>query len=626
MKKNKLLKLSQVLKEIKKRNLDPLLSYNSGRIVHKKQLEFHKSTKKNRWVFGGNRTGKTECGAVETIWISLGIHPFRKNLKSSQCWVVSLSTRVQKEVAQAKILKYLPKSAIVDVIMIDGKKSSPENGVIECIIVKNISGENSKIWFKSCEEGREKFQGTSLDFVWFDEEPPEDIYKECLMRVLDKNGEIFGTMTPLKGMTYIYDIIYLNTKSDPEVFCLFMSWDDNPFLSKKEIERLSSVLPSEELESRKFGRFLSYDSGLVYPEFDVNTHVIEPFEIPTDWQDMVSIDPGLTNPLSCHFYARDYDGNVYVVAEHFEANKTIEYHAEEIKKIAKRLNWKTASNGMIETLIDSAAKQRTLSSSKNVVDLFYENGIIANPNVNKDVLSGISNVKTYLKNISGKSKLFIFSNCTNLIREMKSYRWGGNEKPIKDDDHCLDELRYYIMSLNKPIKVGNGNFLYKNKLHLINKQRRQWLKNKKIKKDDLIKLLVNKASGFYYKEEQLEFEKTQKLSKNHENHYEKYKNLNFFENNVTVEHELNNSNDMMEVSNAKKSSEQAPENLTLSKKKVTTHYIPPDMLAIKMLFEIYGKKVGDKNIEEMSDEKLIKLKNKLLEEIKNEDFNDDKTN
>lgn len=475
MNKKKIYKLKNILAEIKKRNIEPLYHYNSGKIIHKKQVEFHKSLKKNRWVFGGNRTGKTECGAVETIWLSLGIHPYRQNREKTECWVVSLSNRVQKEVAQAKILKYLPKSKIVDIIMSDGKKSAPENGVIECIIVRNVFGNLSKIWFKSCEEGREKFQGTSLDFVWFDEEPPEDIYKECKMRVLDKCGEIFGTMTPLKGLTFIYNEIYLNENHDDEVFYIFISWDDNPFLNKKEIERLSNSLSKDEIESRKYGRFMAFDKGLVYPEFDVNVNVITPFKIPSDWQSMISIDPGLSNPLSCHFYARDFDGNVYVVAEHFAENKTIEFHANAINDIANSLGWKRLSNGMLESLIDSAAKQRTLASQKNVVDLFYENGIITNPNVNKDVLSGISVVKTYLKNIAGKSKLFIFENCVNLIQEFKTYRWNGSDAPVKKDDHCLDELRYYIMSLQKQKKKENEKSIIQlDKEKLIRKLNRRY--------------------------------------------------------------------------------------------------------------------------------------------------------
>lgn len=452
MNKKKILKLNRVVSEIEKRNLSPLLNYNTGKVIHRKQLEFHKSQKRNRWVFGGNRTGKTECGAVESIWMALGNHPYRKNKKNVEGWVVSLSTRVQKEVAQAKILKYLPKSRIVDIIMSQGKKDAPENGIIECIIVKSDLGGTSRIWFKSCEEGREKFQGSSLDFVWFDEEPPEEIYRECKMRVFDRSGDIFGTMTPLKGLTFIYSEIYLNEKNDSEVFYIFISWEDNPFLSKNEIDRLTSALPADEIETRKYGRFMLLDSGLIYPEFDPSVNIVEPFDVPPEWQSGISIDPGLSNPLSCHFYARDYDGNVFVIAEHFEENKTIEYHAEKIKEIANKLKWKTLSNGMIEAFIDSAAKQRTLSSQKNVVDLFYENGIIVNPNVNKDVLSGISKVKSYLKNISGKSRLFIFSCCKNLIREFKTYRWSGSDSPVKKDDHALDELRYYIMSL-EPIKV-----------------------------------------------------------------------------------------------------------------------------------------------------------------------------
>ena len=69
--------------------------------------------------------------------------------------------------------------------MSEGRRASPENGIIDQILVKNVFGGISRIGFKSCDQGREKFQGSSLDFVWFDEEPPKDIYEECKMRVLD---------------------------------------------------------------------------------------------------------------------------------------------------------------------------------------------------------------------------------------------------------------------------------------------------------------------------------------------------------------------------------------------------------------------------------------------------------
>ena len=136
-------------------------------------MEFHRSERRNRWVFGGNRSGKTECGAAESVWLALGEHPFKANRPDVQGWVVSLTREVQRDVAQAKILKYLPARRIEDIVMASGRKGAPEYGIIDHIVVRNAFGGFSKIGFKSCDQGREKFQGTSLDFVWFDEEPPD---------------------------------------------------------------------------------------------------------------------------------------------------------------------------------------------------------------------------------------------------------------------------------------------------------------------------------------------------------------------------------------------------------------------------------------------------------------------
>lgn len=452
-----------------RKGVSKLFSYNKGKKVHKKQLCFHKCKKRNRWVFGGNRSGKTECGAVETVWLARGIHPFKENKKDISCWVVSLTRQVQRDVAQSKVLSYLHPSWVADIVMINGRKDSYESGIIDYILVYNVFGGKSKIGFKSCDQGREKFQGTSLDFVWFDEEPPYDIYQECRMRVLDKCGEVFGTMTPLKGLTWVYNEIYLNEKKDKEVWCEHMEWADNPFLNQKEIEQISSSLGADELESRRYGKFVG-NGGMVYSEFDENINVIDPFEVPKDWYDKISIDPGLNNPLSCHFYAVDYDGNVYVIREHYEAKKGVEYHSNKIKEIVNELDWPKASNGMIYALIDSAASQKTLASEKSVVDLFYDNGILVNTNVNKNLYSGIQRVKSYIKDANGKSKLFIFKNCTNLIREIKSYWWGDGDNPVKKDDHSLDELRYYIMNGPKtPVIKQTKTLIQKDKERLIRK-------------------------------------------------------------------------------------------------------------------------------------------------------------
>lgn len=430
--------------KVRKRS-DFLAHYNSGATVHAKQLAFHRCGKRNRWVFGGNRSGKTECGAVETVWRARGIHPYLPNKPDVCGWAVSLSYEVQRDVAQAKILHYLRRDWIADVVMQSGKKDSPEYGVIDYILVKNVFGGVSKIGFKSCDQGREKFQGASLDFVWFDEEPPKDIYEECRMRVLDRKGDIWGTMTPLKGLTWVYDEIYRNCRADPQIWHEHMEWSDNPFLDPSEVEAVGAGLDEETLASRRYGRFCQA-RGAVYGEFDQSTDVIQPFDVPQEWKDGIAIDPGLNNPLACLFFAVDYDGIIYVVGEWYCAGKGIEEHAAQIHALARRLDWHTDARGRLCALIDSAASQRTLQSVKSVAELFAEHGIIVNTKVDKQLFGGIARVKSYF----AQRKIKIFSTCVNLIRELKTYWWGRDDVPIKKDDHALDALRYYVMSRPRP--------------------------------------------------------------------------------------------------------------------------------------------------------------------------------
>lgn len=138
--------------------------------------------------------------------------------------------------------------------------------------------------------------------------------------------------------------------------------------------------------------------------------------------------------------------------------------------------------------------------------------------------------------------------------------------------------------------------------------------NKKFTRNDLIEILSKKATGYYYSEEQFEYEtqKSSNLVKKTSN------NLSFFENFDRGQPSLENSYDKIEVSNEIKSQEKTNQNLILVKKKVATHYIPPDINAIKILFEIFEKKVGESALENLTDAELLDLKNKLIKELSNE--------
>ena len=71
------------------------------------------------------------------------------------------------------------------------------------MLVRHVSGRNSTLGFKSYDQGREKWQGETLDVVWLDEEPPLDVYMEALTRTNATGGLVFLTFTPLLGMSEV---------------------------------------------------------------------------------------------------------------------------------------------------------------------------------------------------------------------------------------------------------------------------------------------------------------------------------------------------------------------------------------------------------------------------------------
>ena len=114
--------------------------------------------------------------------------------------------------------------------------------------------------------------------------------------------------------------------------------------------------------------------------------------------------------------------------------------------------------------------------------------------------------------------------------------------------------------------------------------------------ENIKNILLKKSEGYFYNEEILEYQNDIIETKSNKNEQ-----LNFFKN-------KNN-----EEKNTEKYS-----NLTLIKKKVTTHYVPPDLLAVKMLIENFGEEVTNDDLSFLSDTELENLKLDIIEKLKGE--------
>ena len=442
----------KVQQQVRRKTSDARIDANQSPRQHQKQLAFHQSMAKSRFVFGGNRTGKSVCGAMETIWYATGLHPFVKIDHAMDGWVVSLTRQVQRDVAQTKILQYLPPEWIIKTVMVSGSSFTPAHGVIDFILVRNVFGTVSKIGFRNCEQGRERFQGVSLDYVWFDEEPPEEIYDECLLRLLDRGGVHWVTMTPLKGRSWVYDRIYLRQERQPDLACFWMSWDDNPYLSSEEKQYLIANLPPDVLESRQHGHFVAAE-GLVFPNFTAE-NVIEPVIFEHVDAYYLALDPGYRNPTGVVWVAVVGE-NLYVVSDYEVAGLTVADHSRAILQRTADLGWDLKQ---VRILIDSAANQRTSACEVSTTMQYRNCGLAVDSNVNKNLAQGLLEMKTLFRNADGKRNLFVFKNCVHLIGELRGYYWGDGEQPQKINDHTIDALRYIVMDWQR-VNIEHGTSL-----------------------------------------------------------------------------------------------------------------------------------------------------------------------
>jgi phage terminase large subunit-like protein len=307
----------------------------------------------------------------------------------------------------------------------------------------------------SYDQDLDKFAGTSRDFIHYDEEPPETIYTECQARLIDRKGRSWITMTPVEGMTWIYDVLYepgiLGSKL---VDVVEVDMGENPHLDQEEVENYLSSLSEDERQARGRGKFVQM-GGLVYKAFNAQTHVIDTIN-PRDlagpgYRWYMSLDHGFNNPTAVLWHAVDRDNRVITFDEHYESGKVIDYHAAVILERRKL-------HGRIPDLhiCDPALAQRQAVTGTSIQTEYAMRGI-GFALGNNDVLTGVAKVNQYLQLAADdKPNWLITRNCANLIKEIQRLRWKtwaskkqqSQNNPYdqihKKDDHACDSARYFF--------------------------------------------------------------------------------------------------------------------------------------------------------------------------------------
>ena len=184
------------------------------RELYPKAMEFFKlgATYNERACFGGNRSGKTVIGCYEDVCHLTGRYPRwwqgRRFDAPVDMWVAGDTSKTVRDILQAELLGKPGDDTAQGTGLIPGDlilRTTVKHGIadaIETAYIRHVpTGGTSVVQFKSYDQGRVAFQGTSQHVIHPDEDMPIEIYAECLLRLLTTNGIIYWTATLVEGLT-----------------------------------------------------------------------------------------------------------------------------------------------------------------------------------------------------------------------------------------------------------------------------------------------------------------------------------------------------------------------------------------------------------------------------------------
>jgi PBSX family phage terminase large subunit len=218
------------------------------------------------------------------------------------------------------------------------------------------------------------------------------------------------------------------------------TYRDNPLLPKEYIEYLQSLKGS--LGSAWRDGDWDVFSGMSFPQFDPDLHVIQPFQIPAHWPKWRAIDWGTGAPFCCLWLAKDLDRNrVFVYREIYQNRLTDREQARLVKELTppdERITITYADPSMWST-------KNLQGVWGSTADEYAAEGIILTK-ANNDRIGGKRNVDRILATLpDGRPGVQFFDNCTHIAEQLASLVSAKKNPEDVDttlEDHAYDAFKY----------------------------------------------------------------------------------------------------------------------------------------------------------------------------------------
>jgi phage terminase large subunit-like protein len=440
-----------------------------------KQLEFIAATKDHSEVLlqAGNQVGKSEGGAYATATHLTGLYPEwwpgRRFDHPTRAWAAGESAVAVRDIQQRKLCGpagdesqwgtgLIPKSLLIGKILGHGA-----GGAIDTIKVKHASGGTSELSFKSYEQGREKFQGATLDFIWWDEEPPLELYLEGQARLIATDGLAYATFTPLNGLAQVLPrFLERNAEAMRSRCVVRMRMNDALHLQDPDRQKaLLATFPEWQKRARIDGLPM-LGTGAVFEDVSLED-LLEPLRVsggeiihsvhgPIDtshWAMLWAIDFGISHPFAAVLLAHDRDYDVvYVLAELRIKGGIPAQHAARMKAIAANVKVAWPHDGT----------QRDKGSGDQLAEIYKREGLqmlpqhATLPGGGYSTEAGIMEMLVRMRS----DRLKVAAGCLDWQDEFQGYH-RKDGLIVKTNDDLLSATRVGIMQLRsaKPTVLGS---------------------------------------------------------------------------------------------------------------------------------------------------------------------------
>lgn len=446
------------------------------------QMKFHNdgATCNQRLLMAANQVGKTRCAGAETTYHLTGLYPawwkgkrFDGPILAWCCGATNEKTRdtVQKQLFGNPIdfekfgTGFVPKKCL------DLSRTVRKPGVPNAWQAVQVAHHTNGVFdgwsacvLKAYEMTYKVFTSEQVEVIWLDEEPPEEIMSQCLVRMITTSGIMYMTFTPEEGRTAI--VVQFTSNLKPGQSLTNATWDDAPHLTSEKKKQILDALPDHEKDMRSKG-IPMIGQGLIFP---IREEIIkiDPFPIPDYWARICGLDIGAWNHYTAAAWiAHDRDSDTVYVCDCYKAQgQTPPMHAAALK-----------ARGKDTIIYPHDAEKGDRSTGKSVAQQYRDLGCnmhythFTNPPCEGEkegeggnsVEAGLIDMYTRME--TGRFKVF-----SNLAQWWEEYRFYHRKdgKVVRNNEDLMSATRYAAMSLRfaEPRrKVNPGAIEYERKFN-----------------------------------------------------------------------------------------------------------------------------------------------------------------